>query len=123
MPAGERAIDAGSRKQSADGERVGERRKLEIRPGQPREHSRRPPQPARQHAALFDARRTGALRRVAATAALVRPQRKHEASSTIQLNSSPKLCPAWAAISGTSDVGVMPGCVLTSSQMTSPFSE
>src|SRR5690606_26623183 len=40
------------------------------------------------------------------------PQRKHEASSTIQLNRSPKRCPAWAAISGTSEVGVMPGCVL-----------
>ena len=50
-------------------------------------------------------------------------QRRHEASSTIQLNKSPNECPACAAISGTSDVGVMPGWVLTSSQMSSPFSE
>ncbi len=50
-------------------------------------------------------------------------QRKHDASSTIQLKNSPKEWPAWTAISGTSEVGVMPGWVLTSSQISSPFSE
>ena len=50
---------------------------------------------------------------------IVRPasaQRLHEASSTIQCTSAGKSMPAWAAISGTSDVAVMPGCVLTSRQ-------
>ena len=46
--------------------------------------------------------------------------RRHDASSTIQATNSGKLSPACAASSGTSDVRVMPGCVLTSSQMISP---
>ena len=45
------------------------------------------------------------------------PHRRHDASSTIQATSSGKLCPAWAASSGTSEVRVMPGCVFTSSQI------
>jgi hypothetical protein len=47
--------------------------------------------------------------------------RRHEASSTIQLTNSSNEWPACWAISGASDVGVMPGWVLISSQMTSPF--
>src|SRR5690606_18717812 len=50
-------------------------------------------------------------------------QRKQDASSTIQLNNSPKEIPAALAISGTSEVGVIPGWVLISSQITSPPSE
>ena len=42
------------------------------------------------------------------------------ASSTIQLTSSANESPAWAASSGTSEVAVMPGWVLTSRQTTSP---
>ena len=42
------------------------------------------------------------------------------ASSTIQLTSSANESPACAASSGTSEVAVMPGCVLTSRQTTSP---
>ena len=56
----------------------------------------------------------------AAAPCLAFPHRRHDASSTIQATSSGKLCPAWAASSGTSDVRVMPGCVFTSSQITSP---
>src|SRR5690606_20163108 len=42
------------------------------------------------------------------------------ASSTIQLTSSSKEWPAWRACSGTSDVSVMPGWVLSSRQTSSP---
>src|SRR5690606_42148869 len=51
-----------------------------------------------------------------------RPQRGHDASSTIQLRRSPNEMPACSAMSGTSEVGVMPGWVLISSQTTSPSS-
>ncbi len=44
-------------------------------------------------------------------------QRSHEASSTIQRQSAPKGMPAWAACSGASEVGVMPGWVLVSSRI------
>lgn len=44
-------------------------------------------------------------------------------TGTIQLKNSPNEWPAWTAISGTRDVGVMPGCVLISSHTISPFSE
>src|SRR5262245_17811883 len=44
------------------------------------------------------------------------PQRSSEASSTIHLTSSSNVMPASAASSGTSDVLVMPGWVLTSRQ-------
>ena len=47
-------------------------------------------------------------------------QRSYEASSTIHLTNSPNEKPAWAAISGTKLVSVMPGCVLTSSTTSSP---
>jgi hypothetical protein len=47
------------------------------------------------------------------------PYRLHVASSTIQRTSAWKSMPAYAAISGTSDVAVMPGCVLTSRQINS----
>ena len=47
-------------------------------------------------------------------------QRLIEASSTIHRTSSSKVTPAYAASSGTSDVSVMPGCVLTSRQTSSP---
>ena len=40
----------------------------------------------------------------------------HAACSTIHTTSSSKPMPAWRAISGTSEVGVMPGWVLTSSR-------
>src|SRR5207245_6704086 len=43
-------------------------------------------------------------------------QRSSEASSTIHLTSSSNVMPEWAASSGTSDVSVMPGWVLTSRQ-------
>src|SRR5690606_25417640 len=46
--------------------------------------------------------------------------RLREASSTIHCTNSPNERPSWAAISGTSDVSVMPGWVLTSRQMRSP---
>src|SRR5690606_16178112 len=49
--------------------------------------------------------------------------RKHDASSTIQRTRPPNEWPACAAISGTRDVGVMPGWVLISSQITSPSSQ
>ena len=48
------------------------------------------------------------------------PHRSQEASSTIHLTSSPNVRPAYAAISGTRDVAVMPGCVLTSRMTISP---
>src|SRR5262249_59802005 len=41
-------------------------------------------------------------------------QRLSEASSIIHCTSSSNVMPACAASSGTSDVSVMPGCVLTS---------
>src|SRR5207237_2289154 len=41
--------------------------------------------------------------------------RSTDASFTIQATRSSKLCPAWAASSGTRDVDVMPGWVLISS--------
>src|SRR5690606_7798793 len=44
------------------------------------------------------------------------------ASSTIQETRSSKLCPTWAACSGASEVGVMPGWVLISRQTSSPSS-
>src|SRR4029453_7011587 len=47
-------------------------------------------------------------------------QRLHEASSTIHLTSSPNERPLCAASSGTSDVPVIPGWVLTSRQINSP---
>lgn len=47
-------------------------------------------------------------------------QRLREASSTIHRTSSPKLWPAWAAISGTRLVWVIPGCVLTSRTTRAP---
>src|SRR5690606_24207586 len=74
------------------------------------QHARRFAKPARQHDTA-----------IGGAPAPIRPQREQDASSTIQLNSSPNRIPAAAAISGTSDVGVMPGCVLISSQ-TSPSS-
>src|SRR4030095_2154617 len=43
--------------------------------------------------------------------------RSHEASSMIQRTSALKPIPRYAACSGTSDVAVMPGWVLTSSTM------
>src|SRR5439155_3583562 len=55
---------------------------------------------------------TGAKARAAAAPAahIARPrQRFSEASSTIHRTSSPNEMPAWAAISGTSEVSVMPG--------------
>ena len=42
----------------------------------------------------------------------------HRACSTIQLTRVGKSMPAWAASSGTSDIGVMPGRVLISSRWT-----
>ena len=48
------------------------------------------------------------------------PQRSQEASSTIHFTSPPNDMPAYAAISGTRDVSVMPGCVLTSRTTSSP---
>src|SRR5262249_60193632 len=42
------------------------------------------------------------------------------ASSTIQPTSSVNVIPACAASSGTSEVAVMPGCVLTSRHTSSP---
>ncbi|MNS61252.1 hypothetical protein D3C72_942760 [compost metagenome] len=79
-------------------------------------------QRARQHHAVV-----GICRRCELLALFCRRlfagHRKHEASSTIQLTRLPKERPAWAAISGTREVGVMPGCVFTSSQITSPSSE
>ncbi len=45
----------------------------------------------------------------------IHAQASHRASSTIQLTSAPKSIPATRACSGTSDSGVMPGWVLTSS--------
>src|SRR5262252_10809079 len=65
---------------------------------------------------------TAALRSAHCNAGLVRPrqhyllQRSSEASSTIHLTSSSNVMPASAASSGTSDVSVMPGWVLTSRQ-------
>ena len=47
--------------------------------------------------------------------------RPHDASSTIHETSSPKDMPACAAISGTRDVSVIPGWVLTSRQTSSSF--
>src|SRR5215216_4660493 len=47
-------------------------------------------------------------------------QRSYEASSTIHLTNSPNEKHAWAAISATKLVSVMPGCVLTSSTTSSP---
>jgi len=47
-------------------------------------------------------------------------QRLVEASSTIHLTSSSKVIPAYAASSGTSEVSVMPGCVLISRQTSFP---
>ena len=44
-------------------------------------------------------------------------QRSHEASSTIQRHISGKLMPTWAACSGLSDVGVIPGWVLVSKRI------
>ena len=103
---------------------AGKARRLEFAAAEARDQARRPAQPARQHEMLDGKGHAKEARpRRAASPALSRPQRKHEASSTIQLKSSPNECPACAAISGTSDVGVMPGWVLTSSQMSSPFSE
>src|SRR6185437_1146961 len=49
-------------------------------------------------------------------------QGSHAAFSTIQTTSDGKSIPAWRAISGTSEVGVMPGCVLTSSSTMRPGS-
>ena len=49
-------------------------------------------------------------------------QRSQDASSTIHSTRSPKLRPAWAAISGTREVSVMPGWVFTSRQTNSPSS-
>ena len=46
--------------------------------------------------------------------------RSSEASSIIHRTSSSNAIPACAAISGTSDVSVMPGCVLTSRQTSPP---
>ena len=40
----------------------------------------------------------------------------HTALSTIHATSSSNLIPAWPAISGTSEVGVIPGCVFNSSR-------
>ena len=47
-------------------------------------------------------------------------QRLVEASSTIHFTSSSKVIPAYAASSGTSEVSVMPGCVLISRQTSFP---
>ena len=46
---------------------------------------------------------------------LVAAYLRHEASSIIHATSSSKDIPTKAACSGTSEVGVMPGCVFTSS--------
>ena len=61
----------------------------------------------------------GAAGRRAGTQPRDPDQRLSDASSTIHRTSSSNEMPACAASSGTSDVSVMPGCVLTSRQ-TSP---
>src|SRR5690606_13479465 len=105
-----------------NGGAVARRRELPL--AQPAEDARRSAQPARQHEMSERKRRTRKGRPDRPGSAVLSPlQRRHEASSTIQLNNSPNECPACKAISGTSDVGVMPGWVLISSHTTSPFSE
>ena len=57
-----------------------------------------------------------------AAAACGEVQASHAACSTIQVSNRSNGQPAWAAISGASDVGVMPGCVFTSRTTMSPGS-
>src|SRR3984957_4692295 len=89
-------------------------------PPGPCERPRRPPSPRQQHACGGDVAasvgRGGGVKRKCLA------HRSHEASSTIHETSSPKETPACAAISGTRDVSVMPGWVLTSRQTNSPDS-
>src|SRR5262249_10773561 len=66
------------------------------------------------------ARKQGLLRSPSPDLPPTRVQRLHDASSTIHLTSSPNERPLWAASSGTSDVPVIPGWVLTSRQISSP---
>ena len=77
---------------------------------------------------IFSPTRT-TRRRIGRRAAPFRPcsplwprphQRLVEASSTIHFTSSSKVIPAYAASSGTSEVSVMPGCVLISRQTSFP---
>src|SRR6185312_13296856 len=85
LPAQIGAIGAGGGKEAGGSDRGGETGEDDIATDQTVEDSRRPPQPARQGMRGGD---------TAGPTARYRPQRRHEASSTIQLNSSPKSCPA-----------------------------
>ena len=82
----------------------------------------RPGRNTAQAKAVFDAaRRKGEGRASGAEQARRGPaQRSNEASSTIHCTSSRKDRPACAASSGTMEVSVMPGCVLTSSTTSAP---
>ena len=89
------------------------------------EQARRPAQQARQHECVAERDRPNAGRRSAPrlpASALTSTQTRSVLHHPTQQDRRTNAPPA-AAISGTSDVGVMPGCVLTSSQMISPFSE
>ena len=103
-----------------EGNRAGIARQDVLAVHQRAREARRPPQRPRQ-----DDRPGGTAMavRAARSSRLPAAYRKHDASSTIQLRNSPKEWPAWAASSGTSDVAVIPGWVLISSQMISPPSE
>ena len=118
------AIRGARRQQDGRQDGGGKRRRGKIVLAEARDEPDGPAQPARQHETRERWDHAGGRAAARGPPAFLSPsQRRHEASSTIQLNRSPNECPAWAAISGTRDVGVMPGWVLISSQTTSPFSE
>ena len=89
------------------------------RRGQPH----RPAQPARQHETVSRHDRNGAPTRAALTAPVPTSTQTRRVLHHPTQKFTECMCPHAAAISGTSDVGVMPGWVLTSSQMISPSSE
>ena len=116
------AVKSGGRQKGAGRNRARVRTDIHPAGGQCREIAGGTAQKTRQNESARERFASGRRHRLGGSALVFR-HRRHEASSTIQLTNSSNECPACRAISGAKDVGVMPGWVLISSQMTSPFSE